>query len=51
MYKMYPKVKKHRKQLKTKFKKTQEQENNEEIGNPLEPQHLDPLVHVQQPKQ
>ena len=30
---------------------TQEQQNNEEIGNPPEPQNLNRLVHVQQPMQ
>nr|XP_048328495.1 uncharacterized protein LOC125422087 [Ziziphus jujuba var. spinosa] len=30
---------------------TQEQEYNEEIGNPPEPQNLDPPIHVQQPLQ
>ena len=33
------------------IQETQEQENNEGIGNPLEPQTLNPLVHVQQPMQ
>ena len=31
------------------IQKTQEQENNEEIGNPPEPKNFNPLVHVQQP--
>ena len=31
------------------IQETQEQEHNEEIGNPPEPQNLDPSVHVQQP--
>ena len=33
------------------IQETQEQEHNEEIGNPPEPQNLDPSVHVQQPMQ
>ena len=33
------------------IQETQEQEHNEEIGNPPEPQNLDPYVHVQQPMQ
>ena len=33
------------------IQETQEQENNEEIGNSPEPQNLNPLMHVQQPMQ
>ena len=33
------------------IQETQEQENNEEIGNQYEPQNLNHFVHVQQPMQ
>ena len=44
-----PKTKQTRETTQDQIQETQEQENNKEIGNPLEPQNLNPLVNVQQP--